>query len=78
MKHNKTVSIYAAGALVSGIVLRYIEWPDSFFASLSVLVAAEVISGMLRMCDKLLDPPPAIFLMFCHPKNNFSRFPHMS
>jgi|GEM_PF-2713679 len=77
MKHIKTVSIYAAGALVSGVVLRYIEWPDSLFACLSVMIAAEVISAMLRMCDRLLDPPPAIFLVFCHPKNNFGRFPHM-
>lgn len=77
MKHNKTVSIYAAGALVSGAALRYIEWPDSLFTCLSVLMAAEVISGMLRMCDRLLDPPPAIFLMFGHPKNNFNRFLHM-
>ena len=77
MKHIKTVSIYAAGALVSGVVLRYIEWPDSLFTCLSVMIAAEVISSILRMCDRLLDPPPAIFLIFCQNKNNFSRFLHM-
>jgi hypothetical protein len=77
MRHLKTELIYAAGALVSGVILRYIEWPDSLFASLAVLLAAEVISSMLRMCDRLLDPPPAIFLIFCHHRNNFSRFSHM-
>lgn len=77
MKHIKTVLIYAAGALVSEAILRYIEWPDSLFACLSLLMAAEVISDMLRMCDRPLDPPPAIFLIFCHHRNNFSRFSHM-
>jgi len=76
MRHLKTVLVYAAGALVSGVVIRYVEWPDSLSACLSVLIAAETISGMLRMCDRLLDPPPAIFLIFCHHRNNFSRLPH--
>jgi len=65
MKHVKTQLIYAAGTLASGAALKYLEWPDSLFACLSLLIAAEVISGMLRMCDKLLDPPSAIFLIFC-------------
>ncbi len=76
MRHIKTVLIYAAGALVSGAIFRHIEWPDSLFACLSVLIAAEVISSMLRMCDRLLDPPPALFLIFFSHRNNFSRFPH--
>lgn len=75
MKHNKPVSIYAVGALVSGVVLRYIEWPDSLFACLSVVMAAEIISSMLRMCDRLLDPPPTIFLIFCHEKITSADFP---
>lgn len=76
MRHLKTELIYVAGALVSGGILRYIEYPDSLFACLSVAVAADIISSMLRMCDRLLDPPPAIFLIFCRHRDNFSRFSH--
>jgi len=70
MRHLKTELIYAAGALVSGVIVRYIEWPDSLFACLSVMIAAEVISSMLRMCDRLLDPPAVIFLIFSRHDDN--------
>lgn len=65
MRHMKIVLIYAAGALVSGFTLRYMEWHDSLFASMSAVLAAEIISSMFRMCDRLLDPPPEVFLIFC-------------
>lgn len=73
MRHLKTVLIYTAGALVSGVVLKYVAYPDSLFACLSVALAAEVTSSVLRMCDRLLDTPPAIFLIFDRHGKNFKR-----
>lgn len=65
MGRLRTMWIDAAGALVSAVVFRFIAYPDSLFACLSVALAVEAITSMLRMCDRLLDPPPAIFLIFC-------------
>ncbi len=73
MRRFRTVWIDAAGVLVSAVVFRFIVYPDSLFACLSVWLAVEAITSMLRMCDRLLDPPPAIFLIFCRHENNFSR-----
>lgn len=77
MRRLRTVWISAAGVLVSVFALRFIEYPDSLFVCLSVMLAVEVVSSMLRMCDRLLDPAPAIFLVFCRHDNNFSRLLHM-
>jgi hypothetical protein len=77
MERLRTVLIYAAGTLVSGAAIGCIEYPDSLFVCLSAMVAANIISSMLRMCDRLLEPPPAIFLIFTRSGKNFSRFFHM-
>lgn len=68
MGRLRTILIYAAGALTSGIAIGFIEYPDSLFVYLSAVMAAYIISSMLRMCDRLLDPPPAIFLIFTRQK----------
>lgn len=64
MGRLRTVLIYTAGALASGIAIGYISYPDSLFVCLSAMSAAHIMSGMFRMCDRLLDPPPAFFLIF--------------
>jgi hypothetical protein len=68
MGRLRTILIYAAGALTSGIAIGFIEYPDSLFVYLSAVMAAYIISSMLRMCDRLLDPPSAIFLIFTRRK----------
>lgn len=68
MGQLRTILIYAAGALTSRIAIGYIEYPDSLFVCLSAIMAAYIISSMLRMCDRLLDPPSAIFLIFTRRK----------
>lgn len=68
MGRLRTILIYAAGVLVSGTALGCIEYPDSLFVCLSAVAAAHIISSMFRMCDRLLDPPPAIFLIFTRQK----------
>lgn len=77
MGRLRIILIYAAGVLVSGTALGCIEYPDSLFVCLSAMMAAYITNSMLRMCDRLLDPPSAIFLVFTQPKSNFSRFLHM-
>lgn len=71
MKRHRTMWMYAAGALVSVALLRFIEYPDSLFACLSVTLAIKIVSSLLRMCDRLLDAPHAIFLIFSGRKNSF-------
>lgn len=73
MRQLKTMWIDAAGVLVSAVVFRFVAYPDSLFACLSVALAVETITSILRMCDRLLNPPPAIFLIFCRHGNNFGR-----
>ena len=64
---NRVVWIIVIAVVVSAVVLVYVECPDSLFACLAVVVAAEVVSSMLRMCDRLLDPPPVVFQMLFRP-----------
>lgn len=78
MRRFKTMWIHVAGALVSAVVFRLTEFPDSFFACLSIALAVDTIASMLRMCDRLLDPPAGIFLIFSLHENNFNRFLHTS
>ena len=77
MRRFQTMWIYAAGALVSAVVFRFTECPDSFFACLSAALAVDAITSMLRMCDRLLDPPAGIFVVFSLHGNNFNHLPHM-
>ena len=62
MGRLRTILIYAAGALAPGIAIGNIEYPDSLFVCLSAVAAVHIISSMFGMCDRLLDPPPAIFM----------------
>ncbi len=77
MRRLGTMWIDMSGALFSLIVFKVVEYPDSLFACLSAVFAVQVITGMLSMCDRLLDPPPAIFLLFTVRENDFSQFLHM-
>lgn len=77
MRTLRTMWIYVAGALVFVLVLTFVEWPDSLFACLSVVLAVDAIASMLRMCDRLLDPPAGIFLLFSQHENSPSLFQHM-
>lgn len=77
MRRFSTMWIYAAGATVSAVVFRLTDCPDSLFACLSVAFAVDVITSMLRMCDRLLDPPVGIFAVFSLPENKFNHFAHM-
>lgn len=76
MRRLRTMWIQTAGALVSAIVFRFIACPDSLFACLSIWLAVEAVTSMLKMCDRLLDPPAAIFLVFCQHENNLRRLLH--
>ena len=60
---NRIVWIIVIAVVVSAVVLVYVECPDSLFVCLAVGIAAKVTHSMLRMCDRLLDPPPAVFQM---------------
>ncbi len=77
MRRFNTMWIYAAGATASAFVFRFTDCPDSFFACLSVALAVDAITSMLRMCDRLLDPPVGIFVAFGLHGNNFNHLPHM-
>lgn len=54
MKRFRRIVIYAAGMVISAVVLRHISYPDSIMACLAVAVAVVIIDGWLRMCDRLL------------------------
>lgn len=77
MRRFNTMWIYAAGTAVSTFVFRFTDCPDSFFACLSVALAVDVVTSMLRMCNRLLDPPVGIFVVFSLHENNLNRFPHI-
>ncbi|MHB9038663.1 MAG: hypothetical protein ACYC64_18595 [Armatimonadota bacterium] len=77
MNSIKRISIYAIGTTVCVIVLRYIDYPDPAMACLAVAVAVVTTDSLLRMCDRLLDPPPAILrFMFDSPKIISAMPPH--
>lgn len=77
MRRFITMWIYAAGATASAFLVRLTESPDPFIACLSVALAVDVVTSMLRMCDRLLDPPVGIFVVFSLHGNNFNHFAHM-
>jgi hypothetical protein len=77
MRRFNTMWIYAAGATVSAFVFRFTDCPDSFFACLSAAFAVDVVTSMLRMCNRLLDPPVGIFVVFSLHQNNFNHLLHM-
>jgi len=51
----------AISTVVCPLVLEYIKCPDSIVACLAIWTAASVADALLRMCDRLLDPHPALF-----------------
>lgn len=76
MRRLGTMWIQLAGIAISAVVFRFVEYPDSFLACLSVWLAVDVITAMLRMCDRLLEPPAGIFVVFSSHENNLSRLLH--
>lgn len=64
MARFRRTGICAAGVLACIVILRYISYPDSVMAFLAVAAAFVTADSLLQMCDRLLDPPPAIFRPF--------------
>ena len=77
MRRFNSMWIYAAGAMASAFVFRFTDCPDSFFACLSLALAVDVVTSMLRMCNRLLDPPVGIFVIFSLHQNNLNHYSHM-
>jgi len=73
MKKPQRLGIYAVGLAVCAMGIRYIICTDSLFACLAVAITAVIIDSMLRMCDRLLDPPPAIFRLIAPDLWEYSR-----
>ncbi|MHB9038739.1 MAG: hypothetical protein ACYC64_19000 [Armatimonadota bacterium] len=65
MKRLKRWGIYAVVGMLACAVMTHISNPDSVMACLAIALAVVTADGLLRMCDRLLDPPPVIFQLFC-------------
>jgi len=42
---------------------RFVSYQDWIFVCLAIVIAAWVADSIFRMCDKLLDPPPFVFVI---------------
>ena len=63
MKWFTRMGICPVGMVVCAMVLRYISYPDSIMVCLAVALGFATAGSLLRMCDRLLDPPPVVFQM---------------
>jgi hypothetical protein len=62
--------LFFVGVVLVGAILKYIQYPDSLFACIAIVIAGLVIRDMLKMCDRLLDPPSPVFMIFVSKKGN--------